>query len=606
MSEKRKGDDSSSAIKKKMRTYLESYLNFGFMEGTDKTRPECVICREKLANESMKPSKMKRHQQTMHPETVGRDRDFFIKKQHLAKANKPMDIRTAFVRAGSDAQKATEASFECALLIAKAKKPHNIGEQLIKPACIKMVEKLCGPQVAEKLKTVPLSNNTVKDRIDKMASNCELQLLEKLGKGPFAIQLDETTTVADEAVLIVYVQYIDGEDLKQDILMSVNLTTTTRGEDIFTAVDSYLSSHNLSYENLVACCTDGAASMMGKNKGFNSRLKEKAPHCTIFHCVIHRQALASKKLSEDLSETLSTVVKIVNFIKGRPTNKRLFADLCEDEAHQTLLLHTEVRWLSRGRVLARFVELKEKIEEFLQTRNCALSEQVTESFWIKTAYLADIFSLYNETNKRLQGVESNILQCKETFDAFVRKLECRVGKMERGELQQFPLLLKQSQNNPETVPVSVRREFIRHMNALQTEMQSRFADIDEYVSKELWVLDPFIAKIEDVEYLDCEDELTDIQADSLSKKYFQEKGFKKFWIVKGPSLAPKLTLHATTRIILPFSTTYLSETAFSALVAIKTKARNTLDVHNDFRLAVTHITPDIPSLAAGVQAQGSH
>ncbi|KAI4829202.1 hypothetical protein KUCAC02_023262 [Chaenocephalus aceratus] len=117
---------------------------------------------------------------------------------------------------------------------------------------------------------------------------------------------------------------------------------------------------------------------------------------------------------------------------------------------------------------------------------------------------------------------------------------------------------------------------------------------------------PFIAKVEDVEYLDCEDELTDIQADSLSKKYFQEKAFKKFWIVKGPSLAPKLTLHATTRIILPFSTTYLSETAFSALVAIKTKARNTLDVHNDFRQAVTHITPDIPSLAAGVQAQGSH
>ncbi|KAF3842631.1 hypothetical protein F7725_001480 [Dissostichus mawsoni] len=88
-------------------------------------------------------------------------------------------------------------------------------------------------------------------------------------------------------------------------------------------------------------------------------------------------------------------------------------------------------------------------------------------------YLADIFSLYNETNKRLQGVESNIIQCKEALDAFVRKLEYRVGKMERGELQQFPLLLKQSRNNPETVPVSVRREFIRHMNALQKEMKSR-------------------------------------------------------------------------------------------------------------------------------------
>ena len=88
---------------------------------------------------------------------------------------------------------------------------------------------------------------------------------------------------------------------------------------------------------------------------------------------------------------------------------------------------------------------------------------------------------------------------------------------------------------------------------------------------------------------------------------FKEHGFKKFWIVKAPSIAPRLTVHATTRIILPFSTTtYLSETAFSALVAIKTKARNRLEVHNDFRLAVTHITPDIPALAVGMQAQGSH
>uniref|UniRef100_A0A3B4YYJ5 SCAN domain-containing protein 3-like n=1 Tax=Seriola lalandi dorsalis TaxID=1841481 RepID=A0A3B4YYJ5_SERLL len=582
MCDKRKGEDDSSSAKKKV-TYREQYIAMGFTEGTDK-RPECVICGEKLANASLKPSKLKRHQATRHPETVGKDRDFFLRKEQLLKANKPKDIRAAFNKAGSDLQKATEASFECSLLIAKAKKPHNIGEQLIKPACIKMVEKLCGAQVAEKLKSVPLSNNIVKDRIDKMSSNCEQQLSERLRKGPFATQLDETTTVADEAVLIVYVQYIEDENLKQDILMSVNLTTTTRGEDIFTAVDSYFSSQNLSYENLVACCSDGAASMMGKNKGFNRRLKETAPHCVIFHCMIHRQALASKKLSDDLSDTLATVVKVVNFIKGRPTNKRLFAQLCEDEAHQTLLLHTEVRWLSRGRVLVRFVELQDKIEEFLQTHNPALSEKMTESFWIKTAYLADVFTLYNETNKRLQGAEANIMQCKEALDAF----EYRVGKMEKGELQQFPLLLKQCRNNPETVPVSVRREFTSHMNALQKEIKTRLADTEEYVSKESWVLDPFVANIEDVEYLDC------------------EHGFKKFWIVKGSIIAPRLTLHATTRIILTFSTTCLSETAFSALVAIKTKARNRLDVHNDFRMAVTRITPDIAGLVAHMQDQGSH
>lgn len=146
-------------------------------------------------------------------------------------------------------------------------------------------------------------------------------LIEKLKTGPFSIQLDETTTVAEEAILIVYVQYIEDTKLKQDILMSVNLTTTTRGEDIVSVVDTYFAKHNLPYKNVVACCTDGAAAMMGKNKGFNSRLKEKAPHCIVFHCMIHRQALASKHLCEELHETLKTVVKIVNFIKARPVNK---------------------------------------------------------------------------------------------------------------------------------------------------------------------------------------------------------------------------------------------------------------------------------------------
>ncbi len=45
--------------------------------------------------------------------------------------------------------------------------------------------------------------------------------------------------------------------------MSANLPTRNTGEDMFMAVDSYLTSYNLVLTNLVACSTDEAATMMG-------------------------------------------------------------------------------------------------------------------------------------------------------------------------------------------------------------------------------------------------------------------------------------------------------------------------------------------------------
>ena len=228
--------------------------------------------------------------------------------------------------------------------------------------------------------------------------------------------------------------------------------------------------------------------------------------------MIHRHGLAGKHLCEDLNVTLKTVVKIVNFIKARPLNKRIFAQLCEDEAHQTLLLHTEVRWLSRGRVLVRFMELKNQIRDFLTVHNQKLSEEMTDEFLIKTSYLADIFSLFNEAKKRMQSADANVMEWKETVDAFVRKVEYRMKKMATGDLQQ----------SGGKLPDALARQFTRHMEELQVEMHSRFSDVNEHVSKDAWVMDPFLAKEENVKHLQAEDEPMDIKSNSLCKRFYAE------------------------------------------------------------------------------------
>ena len=171
--------------------------------------------------------------------------------------------------------------------------------------------------------------------------DCEEQLLNEIrASDDFSIQLDESTTISSEAIPFVYARYITKDTLRNDLLFSVNLTTTTKGEDKFNAVDTFFQLYHLKYENLIGCCTNGAASMMGKNTGFNTKLKAMEPRCRIIHCFIHRQALAAKKLSEKLIDVLNVCIKVVNLLKSRPLNSRLFAELCADEDHQYLLLHT--------------------------------------------------------------------------------------------------------------------------------------------------------------------------------------------------------------------------------------------------------------------------
>jgi hypothetical protein len=106
--------------------------------------------------------------------------------------------------------------------------------------------------------------------------------------------------------------------------------------------------------------------MTGKTVGVVARMKTVSKMCTSSHCILHRHALAVKRMPNSLKSVLDNAVQIVNFIKARPLNSRLFKLLCNNTGseYETLIFHTEIRLLSCGKVLMRVFQLSGEIEFF--------------------------------------------------------------------------------------------------------------------------------------------------------------------------------------------------------------------------------------------------
>jgi hypothetical protein len=119
----------------------------------------------------------------------------------------------------------------------------------------------------------------------------------------------------------------------------------------------------MSWERCIGICTDGAPSMTGKIKGFVSLVKEKNSNAITTRCFLHHEALVLKTIGEHLNKVLSNTVAMINFIKQHPLSSRLFAKLCEgmEKDHVIILLHTDIRWLARGKVLTRVFQLREEL-----------------------------------------------------------------------------------------------------------------------------------------------------------------------------------------------------------------------------------------------------
>ena len=185
----------------------------------------------------------------------------------------------------------------------------------------------------------------------------------------------------------------------------------------------------------------------------------------------------SKTLPDNLKKVMDSAVHIVNFIRGRATNHRLFKRLCEEMGteHTVLLFCTNVRWMSRGKVFNRLFELRCKVLAFPKNHDkkpVYSTDLESHQFLRRLAYFADIFSALNDLCISLQGWGTDVISSVEKITAFKWKLILWLKRVPKGSFDHFPKFneLRKSME----VEKNLLSEIENYLSSLRSKFDSIF------------------------------------------------------------------------------------------------------------------------------------
>ncbi|XP_069865005.1 zinc finger MYM-type protein 6 isoform X1 [Dipodomys merriami] len=592
--------DSPPAKKNRIgffQTYDAEYLKVGFIicPGSKESspRPQCVICGEILPSESMRPASLSHHLKTKHSELENKPIDFFEQKS-LEMERQNSSLKKCLLVEKS----LVKASYLIAFQIAASKKPFSIAEELIKPYLVEMCSEVLGSSAGDKMKTIPLSNNTIGYRIEELSADVEDQLIQKVRESKwFALQIDESSEISDVTLLLCYIRFIDYDcsDVKEELLFCIEMPSPVSGTEIFEVINKYIDSKSLSWKYCVGLCTDGATSMTGRYSGLRSKIEEVAMNTMAFtHCFIHREHLTAATVSACLQEILLQSAQILSFIKSNASNSRMLTILCEEPGseHVNLPLHAEVRQISRGRVLTRLFELRNEVEIFLNQKHSDLASYFHDEEWVaKLAYLADIFSLINELHSGLQGSMTTFFSLYNKMDIFKEKLKLCLKYTQESDYDMLPSLSEFVKSTDLNVK-SITSVIFEHLQGLSQLFHDCYPPERDLRSGNLWIVNPFMNHQNNNFTVVEEEELTKLSSDLGLQSVFKSVSVTQFWI-NAKADYPKLHEKAM-KFLLPFSTVYLCDATFSALA--ESKQRSLLISGPALRLAVTSLIPRVEKL----------
>ncbi|KAG5893514.1 hypothetical protein JTB14_017224 [Gonioctena quinquepunctata] len=123
------------------------------------------------------------------------------------------------------------------------------------------------------------------------------------------ICLDESTDLSDISQLVIFFRTIQNDfSAAGDMLDLIPLHGTTKGKDIFEAVNKVVSDYG-GFDKCSRIVTDGARAMVETEIGYAGLLKQNI-NCSVIHCIIHQEAICGESLR--LMNVMKVVIEITN------------------------------------------------------------------------------------------------------------------------------------------------------------------------------------------------------------------------------------------------------------------------------------------------------
>jgi hypothetical protein len=150
----------------------------------------------------------------------------------------------------------------------------------------------------------------------------------------------------------------------------------------------------------------------------------------------------------------------------------------------------------------------------------------------------------------------------------------------------------------------LERSIKEHLINLQSSFSKYFSG--KMNDKYSWIRDPFheVSPPNNEFSIEEEENYIDLTSDTSLKLTFLRESLTEFWVGVGeeyPHLSKK-----TINILLPFGTSYLYETGFSGVAALKTKYRSMLNIESDLRVAISRLILRYEKLCCKKQPHPSH